>query len=114
MRPRVAFITITASARRQRSSDHVMKSLQSTVGLVHGVDQTDIRDGVALSVNLHPDSKSGVVGWRARKHAGLIDVDAPASQPVDAFWERVTSADLTDGGLVLNPDEFYILQAVNL
>ena len=61
-------------------SDHMMESLQSTVGLVHGVDRTDIRDGVALSVNLDPDSKSGMVGWRARKHAGLIDVDAPASQ----------------------------------
>ena len=90
-------------------SDQVMESLQSTVGLVHGVDRTDIRDGVALSVNLDPDSKSGMIGWRARKHAGLVDVDAPASQPVDAFWERVVSADLTSGGLVLNPDEFYIL-----
>ncbi|MDC0062562.1 2'-deoxycytidine 5'-triphosphate deaminase [Candidatus Puniceispirillum sp.] len=90
-------------------SDLVMESLQSTVGLVHGVDRTDIRDGVALSVNLDPDSKSGMVGWRARKHAGLIDVDASAAQPVDAFWERVATADLTAGGLVLNPDEFYIL-----
>jgi dCTP deaminase len=90
-------------------SDLLMESLQSTVGLVHGADRTDIRDGVALSVNLEPDVKSGMIGWRARKHAGLIDIDAPASQPVDAFWERVTPSDLTVGGLVLNPDEFYIL-----
>ena len=90
-------------------SDLLMESLQSTVGLVHGVDRTDIRDGVALSVNLDPDEKSGMIGWRARKHAGLIDIDAPASQSVDAFWERVAPADLTAGGLVLNPDEFYIL-----
>ena len=90
-------------------SDLVMETLQSTVGLVRGVDHTDIRDGVALSVNLDPDSKSGMIGWRARKHAGLIDIDAVASQPVDAFWERVAPADLTAGGLVLNPDEFYIL-----
>ena len=90
-------------------SDLVMESLQSTVGLVHGAELTDIRDGVALSVNLVPDAKSGTIGWRARKHAGLIDIDAPASQPVDAFWERVAPADLTAGGLVLNPDEFYIL-----
>ena len=90
-------------------SDLAMESLQSTVGLVRGVDRTDIRDGVALSVNLDPDSKTGMIGWRARKHAGLIDIDAAASQPVDAFWERVAPADLTAGGLVLNPDEFYIL-----
>ena len=90
-------------------SDLLMESLQSTVGLVHGAERTDIRDGVALSVNLEPDVKSGMIGWRARKHAGLIDIDSPASQPVDAFWERVTPSDLTVGGLVLNPDEFYIL-----
>lgn len=90
-------------------SDQMMESLQSSVGLVHGADRPDIRDGVALSVNLDPDAKSGMIGWRARKHAGLIDIDAPASQPVDAFWERVAPADLTAGGLVLNPDEFYIL-----
>ena len=90
-------------------SDLLMESLQSTVGLVHGAEQTDICDGVALSVNLEPDVKSGMIGWRARKHAGLIDIDSPASQPVDDFWERVTPSDLTVGGLVLNPDEFYIL-----
>lgn len=90
-------------------SDLLMQSLQSTIGLVHGAGMTDIRDGVGLSVNLEPDEKSGMVGWRARKHAGLIDIDAPASRPVDEFWERVTPADLTAGGLVLNPDEFYIL-----
>ncbi len=90
-------------------SDLAMESLQSTVGLVHGADLTDIRGGVALSVNLEPDAKSGMIGWRARKHAGLIDIDATASQSIDAFWERVAPADLTAGGLVLNPDEFYIL-----
>ena len=50
-----------------------------------------------------------MIGWRSRKHACLIDIDSPASQPVDAFWERVTPSDLTVGGFVLNPDEFYIL-----
>jgi dCTP deaminase len=90
-------------------SDSQMQSLQSAVGLVHGTDSTDIRDGVGLSVNLEPDEKSNMVGWRARKHAGLIDIDAPNSQPVNEFWERVAPSDLTAGGLVLNPDEFYIL-----
>ena len=73
-------------------SDHVMETLQSTVGLVHGVGLTDIRDGVALSVNLDPDSKSGVVGWRARKNAGLIDVDAPLANLLMRFgnaWHRL-------------------------
>lgn len=90
-------------------SDDAMQLLQATSPLVHGDDTPDIRDGVALSVNLMPDEKSGMIGWRARKHAGLVDVDAPNSCNVNAYWERLTDADLTAGGLVLNPDEFYIL-----
>ena len=85
-----------------------MVLLQST-GLVHGVDSTDIRDGVGLSVNLEPDEKQygRMAGAQACRP---IDIDAPNSQPVNEFWERVNSlSDLTAGGLVLNPDEFYIL-----
>ena len=92
-------------------SDDAMQSLHTNVGLLRGAGSADIdiRDGVGLTVNLQPDDKSGMIGWRARKHAGLIDIDAPASCSVDAFWERVAPSDLAAGGLVLNPDEFYIL-----
>ena len=92
-------------------SDDAMQSLHTNVGLVHGDrgSEADIRDGVGLTVNLEPDQTSGMISWRARKHSGLIDIDATATCPVDAFWERVAPSDLTAGGLVLNPDEFYIL-----
>ena len=60
-------------------SDAAMIALQRDVGLVRGVDDVDIRDGVALGVNLTPDEATGIIGWRARKHAGLIDIDAPKS-----------------------------------
>ncbi len=68
-----------------------------------------INDGIGLSVNLHADGPNDIIGWRARKHAGLIDIDKPASQSINRFWEAVRTNDLTGGGLVLNPDEFYIL-----
>jgi len=90
-------------------SDDAMHLLQATSPLVHGHETLDIRDGVALSVNLDPDPNTGIIGWRARKHAGLVDVDAPNSCDVTGYWEKLTEADLTTGGLVLNPDEFYIL-----
>ena len=85
--------------------------LQERHQLVRFDDETivSINDGIGLSVNLVPQEKTGLVGWRARKHAGLIDVDKPASQHAARFWEAVTEADLFKGGLVLNPDEFYIL-----
>ena len=90
-------------------SDDAMQEVQATTGLVQGGEMLDIRDGVGLSVNLVPDEDSGMIGWRARKHAGLVDIDAPRSCAANAFWERLMESDLTAGGLVLNPDEFYIL-----
>jgi dCTP deaminase len=86
-------------------------ALQARHQLVRFDDETivSINDGIGLTVNLVPQETTGLVGWRARKHAGLIDVDKPASQPAARFWEAVTEADLFKGGLVLNPDEFYIL-----
>jgi dCTP deaminase len=97
-----------------RVDDADMQRLQNEVGLVHGggLNGRDIRDGIPLSVDLsgnaNPDIP-GLIGWRARKHAGMIDVDLPKQHPVSAFWEKVTTADLSGDGLVLNPDEFYIL-----
>ena len=94
--------------------DTDMQRLQDVIGLVHGggLNGADIRDGVPLSVDLsgqaNPDLP-GLIGWRARKHAGMIDVDRPKTYPVAAYWEKVTTSDLSGGGLVLNPDEFYIL-----
>ena len=94
-------------------SDDAMIRLQRDVGLVRGTSDVDIRDGVALSVNLTPSGPDDIIGWRARKHAGLVDIDAPASCQVSDFWERLTTSDLVSGGasrgLVLHPDEFYIL-----
>lgn len=96
-----------------RLDDSSLKALQASAGLVRpGPRQTasvSVDDGIGLSVNLEPDPQTGLVGWRARKHAGLVDVDKPASLPRSRFWEAVRSDDLTSGGLVLNPDEFYIL-----
>jgi dCTP deaminase len=94
--------------------DTNMQRLQDEIGLVHGggLNGRDIRDGIPLSVDLSGNanpSMPGLIGWRARKHAGMIDVDLTKQHPVSAFWEKVTMADLSGGGLILNPDEFYIL-----
>ena len=95
-------------------SDADMQRLQKDVKLVYGggLNGSDIRSGVPLSVDLSGNIDKrikGLVGWRARKNAGLIDIDKPKHYLAEAFWEKITKADLSDGGLVLNPDEFYIL-----
>ncbi len=68
--------------------------------------KADIDGGLGLRIDLSPNEE-GVVGWRARRHAGLIDIDKRgALNPFDYFApiERPRS-----GGLILDPDEFYIL-----
>ena len=62
--------------------------------------------GIALSIDLTGDEHH-LIGYRGKRHTGLIDVDKRAAHDVVDFWEP-----LYDHGsreLVLDPDEFYIL-----
>src|SRR5690606_27455099 len=62
--------------------------------------------GVALSIDLE-GGPGGLVGYRAKHHTGLIDVDRKAAYAVTDFWEPLYNFGSRD--LVLDPDEFYIL-----
>ncbi|MEO1028180.1 MAG: 2'-deoxycytidine 5'-triphosphate deaminase [Pseudomonadota bacterium] len=46
------------------------------------------------------------VGWRAKRHAGVVDLRKIGSHSVADFWEPVYPH---RGRIVLNPEEFYIL-----
>ena len=69
-------------------------------------DDADISGGVALSVDLVGDGQ-GLVGFRARRHTGVVDVDKPASCPVDEYWDPIYAN--AKRRLILDPDQFYIL-----
>ena len=94
-------------------NDLDLMALQQKFALVSSdVQPSDtalINDGIGLSVNLESEFQDNIIGWRARKHAGLIDIDEVGKLDKSRFWEAVTTTDLVGGGLVLNPDEFYIL-----
>lgn len=60
---------------------------------------------VSLSVDLAGSAGGEPVGFRAKRHSGLIDVDAKAALEVDDFWEPIRER----GRLILDPDQFYIL-----
>ena len=64
---------------------------------------------VPVTIDLDPSGKAdGVVGYRARRTSGLIDMAKIAGHPRDAFWEPLTLPS-SRRELVLDPDEFYIL-----
>jgi len=66
--------------------------------------EPDIDNGLGFSIDL---KGSGRIGWRAKRHTGLIDVDRPDILSPYDYWDSVEAN--SGGHLVLDPDEFYIL-----
>ncbi len=86
-------------------TDSQLKRLHDEVGLVNG--PADIEGGLGLTVDLNGDPMTRHVGWRARRHAGVIDVDRRnAYDPLD-FWDPIYARKTQ--AIILDPDEFYIL-----
>jgi len=88
-----------------RIGDKHLRAIHSDVGLVEG--EAAIRDGLNLRISLAPVEPGGLVGYRARRYAGVIDMDNVGAYDVEQFWEAVRLGG--DKRLVLDPHEFYIL-----
>jgi dCTP deaminase len=72
-------------------------------------ESADLGGGaVAVSVDLS-GRNSGLTGFRAKRHTGLIDVDKRGAYDVVDFWEPLEARG--QAGLVLDPDAFYILSS---
>jgi dCTP deaminase len=67
---------------------------------------SDIDGGIALSVDLAGDA-TGLVGYRAKRHTGLVDVDAVGACAILDYWEPIQARGARR--LILDPDQFYIL-----
>lgn len=63
--------------------------------------------GVALTVDLEGAGDDGLIGYKARQHTPLIDVERINYYDPSEFWEPIQAG--RGDGLVLNPDDFYIL-----
>ncbi len=68
-------------------------------------DTANIAGGIAVSVDLA--GKVGLVGYRAKRHTAVVDVDKRAAYDVMDFWEAIETR--RGGSLILDPNEFYIL-----
>ena len=83
-------------------SDAQLRRLHAESPLIDSAP--DIDNGLGLSIDL---KGSGRIGWRAKRHTGLIDVDRPGILDPHQFWDSIEANDA--GHLVLDPEEFYIL-----
>ncbi len=70
-------------------------------------DEADVSEGIAVGVDLSGLGPERLVGYRAKRHTGLIDVERRAGYEVADFWEPIKAR--ADQSLILDPDEFYIL-----
>lgn len=59
-----------------------------------------------VSIDLEGIEGTKIIGWRARRHAGLVDINGVGQHEPEAYWEPLSAP---EGNLVLDPDEFYIL-----
>jgi dCTP deaminase len=64
-----------------------------------------ISEGLGFSVDLRPAAGT-LVGYRAKPHTGVIDMDRIGAYDPAEFWEELHSR---DGQIILDPGAFYIL-----
>jgi len=87
-------------------TDTQLRRLHAESPLVSG--EADIDNGLALSIDLKgPPDGGGRIGWRAKRHTGVIDVDVRGALNAHDYWDSIEAN--AAGNLVLDPDEFYIL-----
>lgn len=90
------------------STDEDMRRLQLEHQVVgSAISEDDIRNGVPVSVDVRGTDTGGLIGYRAKSHSGLIDIDRVRHYDAAEFWEPVHAP--RRGGLILDPAEFYIL-----
>lgn len=86
------------------ASDEIIARLHEHESLISSGD-ANIDNGIALSVDLSGGDDSQPVGFRAKPHSALVDVDRKNALEVLDYWEPIWQK----GSLILDPDEFYIL-----
>lgn len=103
VRPGMRLNQIRFRAGQAALSDAELKALHAAEPLVSGTAVID--HGLGFSVDLRPES-GDLVGYRAKPHTGVIDLDRIAHYPASDFWEEIRTR---EGRIILDPGAFYIL-----
>ncbi|MFW8636174.1 2'-deoxycytidine 5'-triphosphate deaminase [Cribrihabitans pelagius] len=103
VRPGMRLNQIRFRAGQAVLSDAELKMLHAGTPLVDG--PAVIEDGLGFSVDLRPEG-ADLVGYRAKPHTGVIDLDRVGHYDPQDYWEEVRSR---DGRIILDPGAFYIL-----
>jgi dCTP deaminase len=88
-----------------RLGDRELKDLHEARALVDG--DAMVRNGLVLRIELGGLGPERLIGYRAQRHADVIDVDRVGACRPEDFWEAIRARG--DRRLILDPNEFYIL-----
>ena len=92
-------------------ADLDIEKLHARDSVVFGEDAAPgtprIDKGLWISIDLKGVGDGGPVGYRAKRHSGLLDLGRIDHYDPLEFWEPIAPSAARD--LILNPDDFYIL-----
>ena len=103
VRPGMRLNQIRFRAGQAVLSDADLRTRHAQAPLVSGTALID--DGLGFSVDLRPAS-GGLVGYRAKPHTGVIDLDLIGHYDPADYWEKIET---DEGRIILDPGAFYIL-----
>jgi dCTP deaminase len=97
---------------RPTSSNAALRRLHEEIGFKivppgSPISRELIEGGLAVTVDVVGARQSGFVGYKARKHTPVIDVDMINHYDVAEFWDPVFTRN--GDGIILDPEDFYIL-----
>ena len=103
VRPGMRLNQIRFRAGQSVLDDAELQALHARETLVS--TEAHISEGLGFSVDLRPQGGT-LVGYRAKPHTGVIDLDRIGAYAPGDFWEELHSE---DGRIILDPGAFYIL-----
>ncbi len=89
-----------------RLTAHEHRTLHNVETLVFDAN-SEVGDGVLLSIDLKGEGRKGLIGFRSKRHTPVIDMDLKDRLDVLDFWEPLINRGRDE--FILDPDEFYIL-----
>ena len=97
---------------RPTSSNAALRRLHEEIGFDvvppgFPIQRELIEGGLAVTVDMVGDRQSGFVGYKARRHAPVVDVDRYDHYDIEDFWDPVFTRH--GQGIILDPADFYIL-----
>jgi dCTP deaminase len=104
VRPGMRLNQIRFRAGQAVLSDNALRALHAETPLVDG-NAAVIDEGLGFSVDLRPETDT-LVGYRAKPHTGVIDLDRIGHYAPADYWEEVHAE---NGHIILDPGAFYIL-----